>query len=470
MRRTLQEWFAVVFIAISFLPITSQAQINISENANQVFTLAPQLYPELFSSGGELGNFEGYVYRFYSSSGAYIGIKDERLYLLGGPFGADLSSPGSLVEVRQILEAEKAGRDSGERTVLRQLVLNNWNAHGSTTSGSIRLTNLPMKQADIESVTPLGLLASGHVTPIDHIYFNPLDFNSAPATYEVFVVADGQISEISTRPNHLGTGVEYRVILQHTSTFYSYYDLIDVLDPAISNQIPAGALDGGKIYHGPISVNAGQLLGRIGGKTLDFANVDLNTFLPGFIRPASYLREPWKLFTVDTFAAYDEPLRSQLLSKNKRLIEPRGGKIDYDVSGALRGNWFLEGSNGYAGASDNSSGKDYWAGHLAIVPYVMDPSYYVISIGDFKGQATQLGVRSMPVDPATVTAGYGILKLELVQPPNGPPPVPSNAQSPMLGTILLQVLPGEQLRVQVFPDIGPDSVSGFTDQAQIYVR
>jgi hypothetical protein len=327
-----------------------------------------------------------------------------------------------------------------------------------------------MRMQDVESIVPLGLIVGGHVTPIDHIYFGPIDRQSALGAYQVFVVGNGVISEISTRPNHSNTGFEYRVVLQHTANFYSYYDLIDVLDPAIASQIPAGALDNGKIYRGTISVTGGQVLGRIGGKTLDFANVDTNSFLPGFIRPASYILEPWKVFTVDTFAAYDEPLRSQLLAKNNRVAEPRIGKIDYDVSGALRGNWFLNGTNGYAGAAEVANTSRYYIGHMAIAPYVLDPSYYIISLGDYKGQPTQLGVRSMPADPATITPASGIIKLELVQPPNGGPPAFSNAQSPMLGTILLQVLPGEQLKVQVFPDIGPASVSGFTDAAQIYVR
>jgi hypothetical protein len=456
-------------LAGSCLPLASHAQFVISENAHQVFTLAPQLYPELFSGGGTLGNFEGYIYRQYSS-GVFIGLKDERLHLLGGPFGNNVSSPGTLAAVRAQLETEKAAKNAAERAVIRSELMRYWNAHGATTSGTPRLSHLPMRMQDVESIIPLGLIVAGHVTPVDHIYFGPIDRQSALGAYQVFVVGNGVISEISSRPNHSNTGFEYRVVLQHTANFYSYYDLIDVLDPAIASQIPAGALDNGKIYRGTISVTGGQVLGRIGGKTLDFANYDTNTFLPGFIRPASYLREPWKVFTVDTFAAYDEPLRSQLLAKTTRVAEPRIGKIDYDVSGAMRGNWFLQGTNGYWGASEVANTSRYYIGHMAIAPFVLDPSYYIISLGDYKGQPTQLGVRSMPADPATITPASGIIKLELVQPPNGGPPAISNAQSPMLGTILLQVLPGEQLKVQVFPDIGPASVSGFTDAAQIYVR
>lgn len=470
MRRLPHRLLLACLLAGSCLPLVSHAQFVISEDAHQVFTLAPQLYPELFSGGGELGNFEGYVYRHYSSSGIYIGLKDERLHLLGGPFGENLSSPGTLAEVRQTLEAQKVAKDAAERAVIRSELMRSWNAHGATATGNPLLTHLPMRMQDVGSIIPLGLMVGGHVTPIDHIYFGPIDWQSALGAYEVYVVGNGVISEISTRPNHNNSGVEYRVVLQHSANFYSYYDLIDVLDPAIAAQIPAGALDNGKLFRGPISVTGGQVLGRIGGKTLDFANVDTNTFLPGFIRPASYIREPWKIFTVDTFAAYDEPLRNQLLAKTGRVAQPRIGRIDWDVSGALRGNWFLQGTNGYAGAPEVANSSGYYVGHLAIAPYVMDPSYYVISLGDYKGQATQLGVRSMPTDPATVTPATGMLKLELVQPPNGGPPAISNAMSPLLGTILLQVLPGEQLKVQVFPDVAPASVSGFTDAAKIYVR
>jgi hypothetical protein len=458
-----------LLLAFNPLPLYAQSATD-REDAETLLPLAESLYPDLFSNGSELRETQGYTYRLYAGTGVYVGIKDHQVYLLGGPFGNAITAKGSTASVLALLQTARTNRNQAAVNTLREAVTMNWNINAATTTGAVRLTHLPMNLADMESITPLGLLAAGHVTPIDHIYFNPVDFNSAPGAYPVYVVADGLLTEISTRANHTGTGVEYRVVLQHTGTFYSYYDLIDELDPAIANQIPAGALDNGKVHHASIAVSGGQLLGRIGGKTLDFANVNLDSVLGGYINPISYLREPWKIFTVDTFDSYDEPLRSQLLGKNKRVTAPRGGKIDQDISGALVGNWFRQGTNGYAGLENDPSGKPYWAGHLAIVPYALDPAYIVVSVGDFDGEALQFGVRGNAPDPATVTSGYGVLKWELTQPPNGPPPLPDMSNAIGYGTALFEVLPGDQLKAEFFPGLTPDKVSGFTAAAQLYVR
>lgn len=470
----------ILLISCGTMPSWAQSagtgsQLQVSDTALQVFALAESLYPELFARGGEVLAAQGYRYRYYASSGVYVGIKDEQLYLLGGPFGSAVDNKGSVTDVLASLQAEQTRRQingtgnaasetARARARLIALVNSIWNRNGATTSGTVPLTHLPMNMADVGSIVPLGLLAGGHVTPIDHIYFSPLVFNSAPGTYNVYVVADGLLTEISTRQT--AKGLEYRVVLQHSGTYYSYYDLIDVLDPAIAGQIPAGALDAGRIFHGPIAVKGGQLLGRIGGKTLDFANVDLQTFLPGFIEHGSYEREPWKPFTVDTFTAYAEPLRSQLLAKNQRLAAPRGGKIDYDVPGTLSGNWFRLGTNGYAGVQP----ENYWSGHLAVVPYVLDPNVWMVSLGEFKGQPAQFGVRNGAPVPANVTVSSGVVKMELVQQPNGPPPQPDNSNYRSFGTVLFQVLPNNLLRMEVFPDTAPAAVTGFTSAALIYER
>ncbi|MES2606105.1 MAG: hypothetical protein V4603_14315 [Pseudomonadota bacterium] len=482
MNRTMSNFLKALVLLVScgVVPLQAQAagtgpQLQVSDAALQVFALAESLYPELFARGGEVLTTQGYRYRFYAGTGIYVGLKDEQIYLLGGAFGNAIVNKGSVTEVLTFLQAEQnrrqlngSGNAASEmakaRARLIALVNNSWNRNGSTTTGTVPLTHFPMNMADVDTIVPLGLLSAGHVTPIDHIYFSPINFNSAPGTYNVYVVADGLLTEISTRQTP--KGLEHRVVLQHSGTYYSYYDLIDVLDPAIASQIPAGAIDGGKLFHGPIAVRGGQVLGRIGGKTLDFANVNLQTFLPGFIEHANYEREPWKSFTVDTFAAYAEPLRNQMLAKNQRVAEPRGGKIDYDVAGTLSGNWFRLGTNGYAGVDP----ENYSSGHLAVVPYVLDPSFWVVSLGEFKGQPTQLGVRGNTPVPTAVTVASGVIKMELVQPPNGPPPLPDNSNTKSFGTVLFQVLPNNLLRMEVFPDVAPASVSGFTSAALIYER
>ena len=50
------------------------------------------------------------------------------------------------------------------------------------------------------------------------------------------------------------------------------------------------------------------------------------------------------LYASPIFDYFNEPLKSELLSKAIRQQEPRGGKVDFDVKGALAGNWFISGS------------------------------------------------------------------------------------------------------------------------------
>jgi hypothetical protein len=118
--------------------------------------------------------------------------------------------------------------------------------------------------------------------------------------------------------------------------------------------------------------------------------------------------EPWKIHTVDLFASFKEPLRSQLLAKNPRSARPRSGKIDYDIDGMLVGNWFERGTNGYAGVCDGHSGQGgcaYWTSHLALAYDHLDPTQVRVSFGDFGGREAQFGVVGNGPDPAKVGVG-----------------------------------------------------------------
>ncbi|MGH7245327.1 MAG: hypothetical protein ACREGI_00145, partial [Candidatus Levyibacteriota bacterium] len=144
--------------------------------------------------------------------------------------------------------------------------------------GTKTFTVAPMKISDIGALIPMGLMVDAHVTPIDHLYFSPKDFHGPRDEYPVFAIANGAIVAIQHRTNFVGSSNmspngktdEYRIVIQYSCTFYSYYDLLTSLSPSIKSQ--AGNIDdrsnSGALH---IPITQGEEIGRIGGQTLDFA-------------------------------------------------------------------------------------------------------------------------------------------------------------------------------------------------------
>jgi hypothetical protein len=75
-----------------------------------------------------------------------------------------------------------------------------------------------------------------------------------------------------------------------------------------------------------IPVKAGKVIGKVGGRSLDFAITDDHATPKGLVNRKSYEAESWKIHTVDPLIYFDAPIKSQILSKNLRPVEPRGGK------------------------------------------------------------------------------------------------------------------------------------------------
>ncbi|MBI2337655.1 hypothetical protein HYU95_00570 [Candidatus Daviesbacteria bacterium] len=356
-----------------------------------------------------------------------------------------------------------------------------WSRGKCQGKGMIQFGTLPMKPEDFSVYLPYGLVTDAHVTPIDHGYFSPTVFNSPRDTYEVRAIADGVIVRIETREkqvnesaNNQAKAPEYRLDIEHTCDLYSYFDLITSLSPEIKAELEKA----GKYFAGRIPIKEGQLIGRIGGQTLDFA-VYNNTLRLNFVNPKSYEGETWKIHTDDPFKYFKEPARSILISKNARKAEPLAGKIDYDIDGKLVGNWFEEGTNGYAGKNMDR----YWDGHFSIAYDYIDPTQIRFSIGNFDGKAAQFGVKDNSPDPATVDKSFGIVKYELTQfeyydkstgqgwSSMQPIKEPSSRNTNYLGgTALLQLLEGRKLKLEVFPGKTANQVSGFTQNAKIYER
>ncbi|HLD96539.1 MAG TPA: hypothetical protein VI794_02405 [Patescibacteria group bacterium] len=367
------------------------------------------------------------------------------------------------------------GNDSGDQTTeLSDAKKAGQNLSNGKCSGEGPgiLTALPMNKDDFSIIIPYGLTAGGHVTPIDHQYYSPTVFNSPRDTYPVFAMADARLVDVQPRDTERGR--EYRMVFSMTCTFLYYYDLVTSLAPDVQTAYERGNMD--------LSVTAGQIIGRIGGQTLDFAVWDTTKPLTGFVRPESYAGEAWKIYTADPLEYVTKELKEKMLAKYIRVADPISGKIDHDIDGRLVGNWFLEGSGGYAGPGENQQG--YWSGHLSIAPEHIDPTAFIVSFGDFNGEATQFSIPRNSLNPAEVSSATGLVKYELLswnyQMGDGKfwdrssfPVLPMelyNEGYPSQGCVLLQLIEDRKLKMEVFPGKTCSSVTGFTAQAQLYTR
>jgi hypothetical protein len=360
---------------------------------------------------------------------------------------------------------------------------------GCSGTGPVDFAVSPMRYEDILLLLPYGTLAGAHVTPIDHMYFEPADRSLGRDVYEVRVIQDGVIYSLEPRDVNVDTGEtrlrEWRMEIAHTCTFTSYFDLLTSLSPDIEAEWQRTRGDGTSPWRG-IPVKAGQVIGRIGAQTLDFGVYDYQTVLPGFIEPAHYNSESWKVHTVDPFPYFPEDVRTALLDKMLRLAEPRAGKIDHDIEGTLSGNWFQLGTNGYEGTNR----FNYWDGHLAIVPDALDPTAWRFSTGNFSGEegdARQFGIKGDAPDPRTVTPETGLVTYELVDwyyYDRNDDSVPGRDPESLLpgadiasrngefthGVVLLQLGADGTLKSEVFPDKTPADVTEFTGAAKTYER
>ena len=361
----------------------------------------------------------------------------------------------------------------------------NYETRGCSGSGPVNFTVSPRKMEDLGMFVPMGLMLGDHVTPIDHGYFYPpnwkMDVTSAELK-DVFVPADGVITSIQRMPDYFKTTKQadlqdYRVIIHHTCTFYTIYIHLNLLSPEIKEEI--GNIQPSESKSVEIEVKAGDLLGR--ANAFDFSVHNEDIILTGFVTTRNYERESWKIHTVDPFDYFVEPIRSQILAKNPRTAEPRGGKLDYDIDGRLIGNWFLEGTNGYAGVETQ---PNYWVGHLAFAPNAYDPSHFTISMGEFEERySKQYGAKGNSPNPANVDISSGLVKYELVEfdyvdgsgntwdlRSYASGIKVRNIENQNRGVILVQLIENSKLKVEVFPDKTPSQVSGFTSGAKTYYR
>ena len=360
-----------------------------------------------------------------------------------------------------------------------------WEKHCTGSGGSVMFTNSPMRIEDINYLSPYGDVVGGHITPIDHMYFEVKDRSLGRDAYEVRAIQDALIYNIGVRDVSTETNEaqerDWRIDMAHTCTFASYFDLLTSVTPEIEEEWARTLRDGKAEWNG-IFVKAGQLIGYVGGHTLDFGVYDYEFQLPGLINPAAYAkREPWKIHTVDPFQYFPSEITDSLLTKMIRTVEPRAGKIDYDVEGALSGNWFEQGTDWYNGINQ----KKYWEGHLSIAPHQIDPTLWRIGIGFLDvddnnfvilGEQDPLAIDTKS-DPITYE-----LKRYLINIPATPDKQWWNETfvegtifgvkifPELVGTVMVDLQDDGLLKLEVFLNKTPDEVASFTNKARLYQR
>jgi hypothetical protein len=95
---------------------TAPATPTITSDVQSIFDLAAQVYPTLMVNGSALGLYQGYTYRFFASSGIYVGIKDNKIFTMGGPFGNAIKEQGTVNVVLGALQTAKAKIDAAKPT------------------------------------------------------------------------------------------------------------------------------------------------------------------------------------------------------------------------------------------------------------------------------------------------------------------------------------------------------------------
>ena len=312
---------------------------------------------------------------------------------------------------------------------------------GTSGSGSFSVSPLETSAA-LDLIKPLGqVAAAGHTFPTDHMYFYKA---SGYAHAPVYVPGAGKV-----RGACLTGDGDYKVYVQMTDTFYYY---LDHLNPSVT----VGT-----------TVAAGQQLGTASNASaVDFGVVNTSITNTGLTNPDRY--EYQAIHADSPLKYFSGSLQTTLYGKVTRVNAPdKDGKIDFDQSGKLIGNWFLQGlATGYPSIDLANSSK--W---LSITPLFTDPTFTAVGIGGTL--ATGVGslvtttrtdlttTGSSNVDPASVTSANGVVVYPLAN---------STIMSPSV-CLLVQVVSATSIKAQSYAAVGGACpTTTFNGTEQTYTR
>ena len=378
-------------------------------------------------------------------------------------------------------------------------------AEPTCAPSSIKFTSPVIPLDSLAPSIPYGAMIGGHVTPIDHAYLgvSTLYKEVATRTESDFVPVTSPADGVITSIGNLGSPTSIRVVIEHGCNVSTVYMVLNRLSGVLAPYADEFKASGAN-RSVSIAVKAGEEFGRQRDNMLDFNVWDGTQWLSGFANPFSYTSaEIWKPFTADPLPFFTDSIRTAMQAQMQKTTAPRIGKIDYDITGAASGNWFLDGTFGYSsqmlsdvknatteimGGQVNGKKESSWS-HLAIAPHEVDSSMWIFSTGwwqDPAGDPQQLllNVVSGKPTPDKLTAADGMVVYQLTDysrnEPAGSPAHVSGSTAPYAigytlaagyprGVVALQVNTDGSLSVEISTKITkPEEFTLFTSDKRIY--
>jgi len=368
-----------------------------------------------------------------------------------------------------------------------------WGATNCDNSGPTMLNVSPLAIENLWFIQPMGNVGGSHVLPTDHQYWHMVNGTTSDSqNFEIRAPADGnityigQISQWHTDFPEWMEGAyhtDYNIAIEYSCDLSTYMIHIDKLRDDIVEQLNFGEEnDGFKDCNVFIPLKEGEVFAWVSGGKFDFSVHNASITLPGFIYPEHYFDYDHKMHAMDPFDYFNEPVRSQIIDKCIRKVEPYGGKIDYDIEGRLIGSWFKENTNWHKGLTL----ERYWDGHFVFCYDYVFPNQLRISMGDYDGKTAQFTVKNGSIDPADVSIGSGFVKYEylsyqslmisergLIEDPfseNFTEDLSKGYDEDVRGVMLFQILENNKMKMEVFPGSIASEVTAFTDNFRIYER
>ena len=305
------------------------------------------------------------------------------------------------------------------------------NSNFQAAAGLFTVSPISTSNGALSYIVPLGHVnpQAGDVYPSDHIYFYLS--NSSAGANSVYAPAAGTVVGAS-----LSTQGEATLMISVDTSFVYYFHHV-----TLANGITTGS-----------HISAGQVIATNSGLAqavdLGVLNYNMNS-VPNVLDSCLQTMERHTDAPLNYFTG---SLQTTLQGKVQTNSSNTNGKIGYDISGALAGDWVLASAPANAPADFNAS-----TDKLAFVYDTANTATMIVSVGGSLATATVFIVSAGQPDFSTVTAQSGAVAYAVTPQSGGG-----------VGTLLVQLDSSGGLKAEYFS--GSPGHPAFDSNAVSYIR